>query len=211
MLPWLRRGEEGVHIMKRLLLLAPILLLSVSAFADSVTMELFPQPGGIDNFSLVEQGNGFKVSFTGETPYGTSFFRPQYSPGSMVGGLTDVYTASVSVKINGVSYDVESFSFAPELFIFPFTLPTNGKDFTTNTAVFFAFSAILTNGQTFDLFGGAPGKMTFRFGDGIYASEPVRLTTIPEPSTLGLLVTGITGLFALARSTGHSRKRFSRD
>jgi PEP-CTERM motif len=181
--------------MKRLLLLAPVLLLlSVSACADSVTMDLFPSDGSSDNFSFFEQGNGFQVIFSGETPFGSSFFRPQYAPGAIVGGLTNVFTATVLIKINGVPYDVRSFSFAPELFIFPFTLPTNGKDFTINTEAFFAFSAILYNGQTFDVFGAAPGKMRFTFGNGIYTTQPVRLSTVPEPSTLGLLATGILAL-----------------
>jgi hypothetical protein len=186
--------------MKRLLLLAPILLLlSVTAFADSVTMNLFPSDGESDNFSFVEQGNGFQVTFSGETPFGSSFFKPQYAPGSTVGGLTNVFTATVLVKINGVFYDVQSFPVAPELFIFPFTLPTNGKDFTINSGAFFAFSAILSNGQTFDVFGHAPGKMRFTFGDGLYTTQPVRLSTVPEPSTLGFLATGVIGIFALAR------------
>jgi len=197
--------------MKRLLLLAPVfLLLSVSALADSVTMDLFPS-NAFDNFLFVQQGNGFKVRFSGETQFGNSFFDPQYAPGSTVGGFTDVLTASVLIKINGVSHDVQSFSFAPALFIFPFTLPTNGKDFTINTEAFFAFSAILDNGQTFDVFGAAPGKMRFTFGDGIYTTQPVRLSTVPEPSTLGFLATGITGIFALARCKGHSRQPCARN
>jgi hypothetical protein len=198
--------------MKRLLLVAPILLLlSVSTFADSVTMDLFPSDGESDNFSFIEQGNGFQVKFSGETPFGSSFFDPQYAPGSTVGGLTDVLTASVLIKIGGVSYDVRSFSFAPKLFIFPFTLPTNGKDFTINTEAFFAFSAILYNGQTFDVFGAAPGRMRFIFGTGVYTTEPVRLSTVPEPSSLGLLATGVIGIFALAGYKGHSRQAFARN
>jgi len=186
--------------MKRLLLLAPIfLLLSVNAFADSVTMNLFPSDGGSDNFSFFQQGNGFQVIFSGETPYGSSFFKPQYAPGSIVGGFSDVFTATVLIKINGVSYDVQSFSFGPALFIFPFTLPTDGKDFTINTEGVFAFSATLYNGETFDVFGAAPGKMRFTFGEGIYTTQPVRLSTVPEPSTLGFLATGVIGIFALAR------------
>ena len=199
--------------MKRFLWATPMLflLMSGSAFASSVSTFIFLQPndGSGDNFGFFQQGGGVTIGIGGGTPY--DFFNIDgYAPGSTLGGSTDVFIDGGFVKFGGNFHELD-FSGPGTLFLSSFTLPTNGKDFTINSGAFFAFSAILDNGQTFDVFGHAPGKMRFTFGEGIYTTQPVRLSTVPEPSTLGFLATGVIGIFALARCKGHSRRPCARN
>jgi PEP-CTERM motif len=203
--------------MKRLLWVSPIVLvlISVSAFADSITIGLAPNFGGGDNFGFTERGPGLFAEVLGGTPFDFFNIGP-YAPGSTWGGGTDVFIDNPGgalgfATINGVSYDIVDAGGNGGLFIDSFTLPTNGKDFSITVEASFSASVILSNGQTLDVGGSAPGRMVFNFSpgefdcgltvcrDGAYFPNPVVFTTVPEPTTLGLMGTGLVGIFAFAR------------
>jgi len=187
--------------MKRLLLTPILLLFSVGAFADSVTISLSPNDGGGDNFGFFEQGNGFKILIEGGTPF--DFFNSfGYAPGSTIGGSSDVFFDNGNtITINGTSFEIADYGGPGQLFISPFALPTNDKNFSIMVTATFSASAILLDGTTFNINASAPGKMTFEFDpiSGKYAANSVVFTTVPEPSTFASLGTGLLAILALTR------------
>ncbi|SRR6266568_1156556 len=186
--------------MKRFLLasLLLIILLSASAFADSVKIFLSPNDGSGDNFGFL----GNDVGIDGGVPF--SFFNNQgYAPGSTFGGPVDVFFSDGFIKIGPTTYDLD-FNSPGTLFISTFTLPTNGKFFPIQAfASFSVLATIFVNGQPvqINVSGAAPGVMTFGFdpSSGLYFANPVVFATAPEPGTLGLMGTGLIGVLGFAR------------
>lgn len=192
--------------MKRLLLVIPILLLlSTGAFADTITISLFPNEGEGDNFAFIEQGNGFKLAVFGgvDLNYFNAF---GYAPGSTLGGPTDVYFDGGVVWINGVEVDIDpqtdSFSLG-SLYISPFTLPTNGKPFSMIEFASLSGSVtLLYEGKTIDFGGSAFGRVQFEPSggvNGLYVPSGAVFTTVPEAGTFALLGTGLIAMLGMIR------------
>jgi PEP-CTERM motif len=188
--------------MKRFLWVSPILLvlISVCASADSVTIFLAPASPDESNFFFVERQQGIFVEIAGTTP--ESFYSPlvSFAPGSTFGGVSEVFVDGGLVKINGVSYENLGEDIG-SLFISSFTFPTNGKDFTTRVQASFSVDEQILGWGVLGINGTASGKVTFKFDSALGLYEPSRmvLTTVPEPATLGLVGIGLTGIFAFAR------------
>ena|SRR5215469_2557404 len=116
--------------MKRFLLLAPVLLLivSIDALGDTITLDLAPNLDG-DNFAFFEQGNGFKFEVFGGTATGFLSAETGIAPGTTIAG-SDVFFDDAFATINGVTSELSLVNGPGTLSVGPFTLPTNGKDFT---------------------------------------------------------------------------------
>jgi len=187
---------------------APILFLmtSISALADSVVIGLGPNQGFGENFGYQQTGVGFSAGMFGGTPF--FFFNDQgYAPGAVIGGTTDVFFDDAFLTVNGVSYSIDNLGIGVgTLFVSSFTLPTNGQDFSTLAQASFSGSlTILATGQTFNIGGSGSGIMSFTFlpSTGLYFANSVLFTgtappVIPEPGTLGFMVTGLVSIIAVA-------------
>ena len=187
--------------MKRFLRASPILLLliSLSAFADSFTLLLAPGSPEGGNFEFISRQPGISVFLVGTVP--ESFYSNSLiAPGSTLGGTSEVFVDGGAIKINGVSYDNLGLDIG-SLFVSSFTFPTNGKDFTVPVSASFSVDELIVGVGNIHLNGAASGKVTFKFNSnvGLYSPSTIFLTTVPEPSTLGLLGIGLTGILALAR------------
>ena len=187
--------------MKRFLWVAPILFVVISASAFADTLILFsPNDGSGENFSIVRRGGGATILIEG----GTSFFffgTDPYAPGTMMGGQADIFFAYGSIQSGGISHDLAFNSGTGTLFLSTFTLPTNGKDFTVRVRLDFSMSATVADtGQPLNVTGGSLGTLTFHFIDGSYYADSGGFSQLtPEPSTLGLMGTGLISMLALAR------------
>lgn len=186
--------------MGRFLWAIPLLfvLISSGAWADFVKIGLGPNDGSGDNFGIEQQSNGMTVFLAGGTPV-TFFNAFGYAPGSTLGGSTTVFLDFGSALIGGVSYDllVSTGSLSMTLV----TLPTNGAYTVTDPVVlsFSGFGIVTATGQGIDVGGSSNGYITFvRQGDtGLYYARD--FTTVPEPGTVGLIGTGLIGIFSVAR------------
>jgi hypothetical protein len=190
--------------MKRCFWVLPMLLvvISASAFADSITIGLSPNDGSGDNFGFLEQGAGFSIQIHGGTP--VDFFPAAitdvfgYAPGSVFGGTTQVFFTDSFIQVGNNTYDL-GFSGPGTLFVSSFTLPTDGTGFTTQVQGNFsvpAFYYVGTQLKTINVSGTGSGTITFAFDSitGVYyGASPVVFTgsTTPEPATLGLMGTGL--------------------
>src|SRR5215467_290003 len=175
------------------------LLIPATALADTITMVLGFNAGGGDNFIFLDQGNGFLINIFGGTP--VSFFGGDgFAPGSTIGGGTDVFFDGGTDVIHGVGNDL-TFLATGSLFLSPFTLPTNDKNFSVNVTLSFSVPVMLPDGQTITISGSAPGRLNLSFNSdvGLYETEGVVATTAPEPATLLLISSGVGGLAFLAR------------
>jgi len=183
--------------MRRFLWAIPLLfvLISSGARADSVTIFLAPNEGFGDNFFIVQQSRGMTVSLGGGTQ--TGFFDDYgYAPGSTLGGSCTVFLDYGNAQIGGVDYDLNVAT--GYLFMSSITLPTNGAS-TVTDQVMLTFGALVTTdtGQTIFVDGTSKGRITFTMGyPGVYYAGTF---TTPEPGTVGLIGTGLIGIFSVAR------------
>jgi hypothetical protein len=186
--------------MKRFLWVTPILflLLTASAFADTV-IGLIPNDGSGDNFGFNQQGSKGFIHVGGGLPF-FFFHVGEYAPGSTLGGSTGIFfTDGFLLSPNGNSRDFVSSS-GGTLFLSSFTLPTNGKEFKVRVEIDFTMSLIFADtGETLDVTGARVGSLTFHFFNGSYFADSRGFTVTPEPSTLGLMGTGLISILALAR------------
>lgn len=190
--------------MRRILWATSVLfiLISSSAWADSVNIFLAPNYGFGDNFGIEEFSPGMIVFLGGGTQ--TGFFDSiGYAPGSTLGGLGTVYLDSGIVQIGGNVYNLNVTT--GSLFISSITLPTNGAStFTDPVVLSFAASApIAGTGQFINVGGTQKGTITFYNENGLYYAGAF---TTPEPGTVGLIGTGLLGIFSVA----WRRLRFTR-
>jgi hypothetical protein len=189
--------------MKRSLWIAPLLfaLMSSAAFATSVStfIGLTPNDGGGDNFVFVQQGPGFSIGAFGGTewPFFNAF--DGYEPGSTFELNVTVFFSDAFARFGGHSYELGG---GPgELILSSFTFPTNGKDFSARVSAEFLGFFTLPDGQDLDVGGGAAGKITFHFVNGLYYPDDAGFVTtiVPEPGTLGMMGTGVIGILGLLR------------
>ena len=188
--------------MKRFLMAFPVILvlISVSAFADSVTITLAPGTPDESNFTFAAQQQGFSVFLFGTVP--ESFYSISLiAPGSTLGGTSEVFVDGGLIKINGVPYENLGDDIGT-LFISSFTFPTNGKDFTIPVQAAFSVDEEIIGSGNINIHGAVSGKVTFKFipNVGLYEPTTIVLTTVPEPATLGLLGIGLIGI-VLARTS----------
>jgi len=191
--------------MKRFLVATPILLLLIcaTAAADSVTILLAPNTGFGGNFAFFRSGPGFGAAIFGGTE--TGFWDDTgFVPGTTIGLVQEipVFIDGGSLVIGGNSVDFTPEGPASLLFLSSFTLPTNGKNFTTPVEMGFVADVLLSTGSPFEIAGAAGGKLTFDYYSplGLYFVQETKLTTTPELGTLGLMITGLVGVIGVARS-----------
>jgi hypothetical protein len=139
--------------MKRFLWVLPILLLviSASAFADSVTIGLSPNNGSRDNLGFIINTEGLTFGGSGGTPY-WSFNDQGYAPGSTFGGDLGVFLNNGNnfAQIGATFYGDENVVYSGgTLFVSSFTSPAKGQDFSVQvTADFSAIATIIAIGQS---------------------------------------------------------------
>ena len=183
--------------MKRFLWATPLLFVLISsvARADSVNISFGPNSGSGDNFRIEQQSGGTTVILGGGTPFG--FFDDiGYAAGSTLGGFTTVYLDYGSAQIGGDYYDLTVGT--GTLFMSSLTLPTNGAStVTVPVTLSFAGSGTTDTGAIFSAAGSATGTITFVQVGGLYYGGA--FTATPEPGTLGLIATGLIGIFWVAR------------
>ena len=189
--------------MRRFLWAVPLLfaLISSGALADSVSIFLIPNYFG-DNFGFEQRSAGMTVDVGGGTEIGFfDGFPFPYAPGQTVGGSGTVDLDFGTAKIGGVDHDL--YVTSGSLFMSTFTLPTNGASFVTELVeLSFGTSAIvLDTGQIINIGGDAKGTVTFALGyTGLYyAYSQFTPAPAPEPGTVVLIVTGLIGIFSVAR------------
>jgi hypothetical protein len=190
--------------MRRFLWATPLLLVLISsgAWANTVSYIFYgPNQGFGDNLAFEQQKAGTILILTGGTP--GDFFNSYngYAPGSTLGGLTTVYFDSAYLQSGGFIYDVVITN-TGSLFMSSFTLPTP----TNSTSVIWepvelSFTGSYTyaaTGQTVNVGGTWVGTIPFEFGyGGVYYAGG--FTAVPEPGAIGLMGTGLIGIFSVAR------------
>jgi hypothetical protein len=180
-------------------------------FADSISIYFVPNDGSGGNFGAVEYGGGMRLQIGGGTPADFYSYYPGYAPGSTLGGFTttDLYVDWGTLQVGPNSYQLESAAVGT-LFLSSITFPTNGQDFTALVDVEFSDSMFnLDTNQPFDVGGGATGRMTFHYLNGVYYPDSAGFINAPEPNTLALMGTGLAGILAFGRRTmkAHSARR----
>lgn len=190
----------------RALLATPILLLLVcaTASADNVNIFLAPNQGAGGNFAFSSSGPpGFAALIVGGTATFSWDNDTEFSPGTSFAGYTmRVYPDGGILLVNGVTFDFDNFSLlgpASLQILNSFTLPSNGKNFTTPVEMEFEATVLLSNGTVYGIGGIASGTLTFAYDAplGVYFVQTTQLTSTPEPGAFFLTATGITGLAGL--------------
>lgn len=184
-------------------LLRVTLMLSVLTcghmFADSIRIYFVPNDGSGDNFGSVQYGGGMRIEIGGGAPADFYGYYPGYAPGSTFGGFTDLYVDGGSLQVGANSYQLLPAAVGT-LYVSSITFPTNGQDFTALVDVEFSDSMFnLDTNQPFDVGGGATGRMTFHYFNGVYYPDSAGFINVPEPNTLALMGTGLPGILALGR------------
>lgn len=168
-------------------------------FADSIKIFFFPNDGTGDNFGSVQYVGGMRIEIGGGAPADFFGYFPGYAPGSTFGGFTDLFVSDGSLQIGANSYELVPLAVGT-LFLSSITFPTNGQDFTAQVDLEFSDSMlILDTNQPFDVGGGATGRMTFHYLNGVYYPDSAGFINVPEPNTLSLMGTGLAGILALGR------------
>lgn len=160
---------------------------------------LDPNDGSGGNFAAIQRGSGYKAVIFGGLPYQFYNYGPYY-PGDTVGGDTSLYLEESYAVIGKHTYDLGA-NGVGDLVLTSFTFPTNDKSFTVPVTIsFYAPMIIDESGTPFNVSGFAKGKMRFSFDktNGFYFASSSFFTT-PEPSTLGLMGTGLLALLISAR------------
>ena len=190
------------------ILSAAVVLISISAFADTIRYNLnanfivAPNSGGGDNVAGQIWGPGISLGAIGGTVEQWFDNTTGYPAGSQAGGINatidwDLY----GLTIGSQAYDTDELLLTPTLLdVGSFTFPTNGKNFTVTLPTLMDFSGTITTNcppctsQIFDL-ASKPGRLTLSFfylpESRVYFPESGFFSTVPEPSTLGLIVTGM--------------------
>jgi hypothetical protein len=178
--------------MKRFLSMVPILFVLMTASALANTIIYYgPNDGAGDNFFFLK-GN---ITVGGGTAY--SFFNFEgYTPGTSLGGYTQLFVDSGSIG----SHELSPSGDCCTLFLSSFTLPTTGENFKAPVFIGFSGQFHTDAGRQIYVYGQAKGTINFLFFDGLYyAGSFSQKVTVPEPSTLGLMGTGLISVLALAR------------
>ena len=194
-------------------LLAIIVLTSITAFADSVSFTslnvnfvIYPNLGSGGNIGGLISGPGVNLGAGGGT-YAQWFNNDVYIPGSLGGGGTGISWDGAIGQLGSQHYDNYGNFSLPYIALDPsilnagsFTFPTNGQNFTiTVPASLGVITGTIVSDcnvcPTFTLTTN-PGNLTlsFFYSNGFYFASSgsfTTLTTTPEPSTLGLMATGI--------------------
>jgi hypothetical protein len=173
-------------------------LISIPALADGIT--LFPNNGSGDNFAFDSQMNGHPLSLFGGTDP-SFFYSGGYPAGMTVGGEGGLFLYSTFIWIDGSP--LEFFFDSATIFMTSFTLPTNGRDFIAPVNISFHASGFnFDTEQRINLSGGDSGWIGFSYSNGFYypsdfihGAPPVM---VPEPTTLGLIGTGLMSIAAFA-------------
>jgi hypothetical protein len=179
-----------------------LLALSALGFADTI-INFVPNDGSGDNFGATQRSGGTTIGLDAGTD--PSYFSAEpYQPGTQIGGVTTLFVGGGFIRMNGVTKGLDGFE-RGSLTMTTFTLPTNGKDVTIPVTIeFFASLIDPDTGAVFDLGGSANGKIRFHFSDGVYFASA--FTTVPEPGTMGLVISGMIGILAF---TSKKLNRFS--
>jgi len=188
--------------MRRFLWATPLLfvLISSGARANSVSISLGVNNGLGYNFGFEEQSPGMTVFLDGGTNVFVFFIG--YAPGTTLSAFAaPVYLDDGIAQIGGVDYPL-NVTTTGSLFMSSFTLPTptNGASNIAEPVVltFTDSVTVAATGQIINLAGSQAGKITFFLDpDGLYYAGG--FTTIPEPGTVGLMGTGLIGIFSVAR------------
>jgi hypothetical protein len=196
--------------LNRFLWMAPVLFAVMlgSASADSVRIFLHPNIVG-DNFSFFASGVGYSVGVSGGVPsdfFGGLFPEDGRAPGSEFGGSADIFFCCGFAQFGRNTYDL-GFSGPGSLFMTTSTFPTNGKDFVTfQVRIDVSIPGLIVDPNTgetrdFGIGGSANGTISFRLdSNGLYyPADDIGFVQAPEPGTLGLMGSGLIGIFALAR------------
>jgi hypothetical protein len=185
---------------------ATLVLISLQSFADSIThisnvnvsLQFLPNDGTGGNAWGTLEGGGVSLSISGGTGGGAWFASTDgFAPGSHVNGGATIYLDDVSGSLGNKSYDFLGFSTA-DFNAGGLTFPKNGSDFTVSIrgslGIFVVYGC---NSQGCDQYNLAtnPGTLTVSFSfsnaDGLYYADSASfISTVPEPSTLGLLAIG---------------------
>ena len=201
--------------MKRSLwaILFSVVLLSGSMFADTIYWALNDGTG--DNFAFLQSLNGIgtEISIYGGTPYSVFSSTSAYPPGSgLEGPIAVFFDDNATITINGTQYSL-GFAGPGTLFVSTIVFPTNGQNFTaTVTLDFTAVGIYFTSAgveEVLNISGAQTGQIPFVFETGLspylngayypaggFSASP---NVVPEPSTLGLMGSGLIGLLGLAR------------
>jgi hypothetical protein len=185
--------------MKRLFWMTSLMLLliSVTAFADTL-ISFFPNDGSGDNFAALERfSNGDFINVRGGTdPFFYDIFG--YPPGTTLGGTTPLYLDGGIARIGGQLYDLQQIA-GGILDLSPFTLPPPGGAFQFPVSISFDVPMIIIEtGDPLEASGFASGYLRFSYSDfdGLYYGSQF---ITPEPGTLALMGTGLTGTLAFVR------------
>jgi hypothetical protein len=196
--------------MKRLLWMTTIFLalMSCRVFADTI-IKLFPNDCWGDNFAALQRNGADRIGITGGTNFYNSLGIP---PGSTFGaGSTELFIDSGGfAEIAGQRYTLQQIADATisefPSFTFP-TNPRNGQLFQVPVEIgFFVPMLIIETGEHLDVSGSAAGHWSWFYdqGTGLYYPSSEGFQT-PEPSTFGLIGTGLLGVLTFARGRLRSR------
>jgi hypothetical protein len=193
-----------------------LLLASLSAFADSVNFTnlnvyftIAANQGFGDNIGGTLIGTNVNFFLSGGTPYNWFAGDTLYAPGSVGGGDTTIYFDFAAGTLGGQYYEGDNAGVTTADFnAGVFTFPTNGKNFTVSVPASLGVVVVTgcTNAGVCTVYNlvSKPGTLVLSFAYSqyygmYYGASGSFTTTVPEPSTLGLVGIGISVLAACKR------------